>query len=79
MQGRVVGLGGDVVTFRYVTGLAVENGVPSGHIIRLDENEDGSRNSAGILASDLTYEQAEHLHMQLGVLMTILKPKGEAS
>lgn len=79
MQGRIVGLGGDVVTFRYVAGISVDNGVPSGHIIRLDENEDGSRNSAGILASDMTHEQVEHLHMQLGVLMAALKPKGEAS
>lgn len=65
------------MTTRYVAGLSVKDGTPVGHIVALEEDENGERLGQAFLANDMTYEQVDHLHMQLGKLKTVLQPGGD--
>lgn len=66
------------MTARYVAGLGMDGGAPQGYLVRLEETENGDRLGAYTIAQDMTVEQVEHLHMQVGNLLKIMKPRPAA-
>lgn len=63
------------IAIRYVAGFGASKGTLAGYLVRLAESPSGERISSQFIASDITYEQCEHLHLQITNLLAILKPK----
>lgn len=62
---------------RYVSGFGVnpQTEKPEGYLVQLMEDAEGNRHGMLMLATGMDFEQVEHLHMQMGKLLDIMRPR----